>query len=213
VVRIDADRLCSTGSLRRGSPVSTLICGPPTSHHPSASAPFPVAFGLPRPHLLFLSGLRVQMKHSTPPEAGHRPSASPDFHRGGGGISRVTGPSSSCAPWSNTPPDALRPRPFAAPALSPSGGQWPWASGIRDISWLHPHGSHARAPTLRPCRCRHRRKARYRPAGLGFGRAGFAPAGRLIPISDSHRLLSFQGTGIARSHQTPTLDSWEESPL
>jgi hypothetical protein len=72
------------------------------------------------------------------------------------------------------------------------------------ISWLHPHGSHARAPTLRPCRCRHRRKARYRPAGLGSGRTGFAPAGRLIPISDSHRLLSFQGTGIARSHQTPS---------
>jgi len=128
VVRTDADRLCSTGSPRRGSPVSTLICSPPTSHHPSASAPFPVAFGLPRPHLLFLSGLRVQMKHSTPSEAGHRPSASPDFHRGGGGISRVTGPSSSCAPWSNTPPDALRPRPFAVPALLPSGGLLPWAS-------------------------------------------------------------------------------------
>ena len=27
------------------------------------------------------------------------------------------------------------------------------------------------------------RKARYRPAGLGFGRAGFAPAGRLLGIS------------------------------
>lgn len=57
-----------------------------------------------------------------------------------------------------------------------------------------------RAPTLRPARYRTWRQARYRPAGLSFGRAGFAPAGRqtefhefiaYFPIlSDQHRLVA-----------------------
>ena len=41
------------------------------------------------------------------------------------------------------------------------------------------HGPRARVPTYRRQECRScRRKARYRSAGLGFDRAGFAPAGR-----------------------------------
>ena len=44
---------------------------------------------------------------------------------------------------------------------------------------------------------------------LGFGRTGFAPAGRLIQISRSYRLLLFHWTGIARSHQTETTDTYQ----
>ena len=36
---------------------------------------------------------------------------------------------------------------------------------------------------------------------FSFSRAGFAPAGRLIQISRSYRLLPSHWTGIARSHQ------------
>ena len=45
------------------------------------------------------------------------------------------------------------------------------------------HGPRARVPTLRRYRYRDRRKARYRLGGLTLGRAGFAPARRLLEVS------------------------------
>src|SRR2546421_11955930 len=48
----------------------------------------------------------------------------------------------------------------------------------RTISGLHTRGSLVRLPTHQSSHCWLACKADYRPAGLGFGRAGFAPAGR-----------------------------------
>ena len=45
------------------------------------------------------------------------------------------------------------------------------------------HGPRARGPTFRRHRYRGRRKARYRLGGLTPGRAGFAPARRLLEVS------------------------------
>jgi len=64
-------------------------------------------------------------------ELGNRRSVLAGFrHRGDGRISRVTGPSSSYAPWSNTPPNASPPRPVSETTLLPSGGLLPSAFGI-----------------------------------------------------------------------------------
>jgi hypothetical protein len=58
-----------------GSPASSLLFGPPTSCHPSASAHLPIAFGLPPGACLFLSELRMQTLTARSPELGHRRSA------------------------------------------------------------------------------------------------------------------------------------------
>ena len=108
---------------------------------------------------------------STP--APHKPALS----RGETRVSQVPGPSSSCVPWSSTPPGATTPRPFSVRSLLPSGESIPWAPGNMFLSWLPTHGPLARVPTLRRIRYRLRRQARYRPGGLTLGRAGFAPAG------------------------------------
>lgn len=60
-------------------------------------------------------------------------------------------------------------------------------TGMSVISRLHSHGPHLRVPTYRRRGCPRRRKAHYRPAGLGFGRTGFAPAGRELRILESRR--------------------------
>ena len=104
---------------------------------------------------------------STP--APHKPALSRGETRG----SQVPGPSSSCVPWSTTPPGATTPRPFSVWSLLPSGFPIPWAPGrITFFRGCMSHGPLARVPTLRRIRYRPRRKAR-----LTLGRAGFAPAG------------------------------------
>jgi hypothetical protein len=55
----------------------------------------------------------------------------------------------------------------------------------RTISGLHSHGPRVRLPTHQPARRHVGCKAGYRPAGLGFGRAGFAPAGRQTEFRES----------------------------
>lgn len=114
-------------------------------------------------------------------------------------VSQVTGPSSSCVPWSNTPLDTIHPRPcfgWTIAAFEPKE-----VLGVQDYLISRPpsHGPHARVTTLRRPRCRDRRKPRYRPGGLTSNRAGFAPAGRhtkfqkviadLLP-SDQHCLVA-----------------------
>lgn len=64
------------------------------------------------------------------------------------------------------------------PTLLPSSLRAPWTLRLCTVSRPLSLGPLARAPTLRLLRCRTRRKAHFRPAGLSFGRAGFAPAGR-----------------------------------
>jgi len=68
--------------------------------------------------------------------------------------------------------------------LLPSGFLTPWASRKRFISGLYSRGPHARLPTHQPSRYRGGCKADYRPAGLSFSRAGFAPAGQLIEFRE-----------------------------
>ena len=93
-------------------------------------------------------------------------------------VSQVPGPSSSCVPWSSTPPGAKPPL-----ARSRCGRcrlrttRSPRHPESLPISKLLTHGPLARVPTHRRIRYRLRRKARYRPGGLTLGRAGFAPAG------------------------------------
>ena len=102
----------------------------------------------------------------------------PRMARGQTGASQVTGPSSSSAPRSSTPPREAPPRPVAVtpPAAFRVGD--PLGFPGRTISGLHTRGSLVRLPTHQPSHCWLDCKADYRPAGLGFGRAGFAPAGR-----------------------------------
>src|SRR5206468_1599902 len=61
-------------------------------------------------------------------------------------------------------------------------------------------GPLARVPTLRRARYRTRRQARYRPAGLSFGRAVFAPAGRQTGFQVATASLPSLLTSLAWSH-------------
>ena len=98
--------------------------------------------------------------------------------RGNARASRVTGPSSSCVPWCNTPPDSTPPRPYFSSrrsterSSSPSRQTERSASGTKIVFEATVPGPHARAPTLRQSRYRDRRKARYR-----LGRAHPWPGG------------------------------------
>ncbi len=60
-------------------------------------------------------------------------------------------------------------------------------TGMMNITRLHSHGSHSHMPTYRRRGYPRRRKACFRPAGLRFDRAGFAPAGQMLRISGRDR--------------------------
>ena len=97
------------------SPTSTLLCSPPTPSSPSAAAPV-----VPRQRPTSVRRLVLHCAADpVPPQtrcnagdistpAPHKPALSRGETRG----SQVPGPSSSCVPWSTTPPGAYRsPRP------------------------------------------------------------------------------------------------------
>lgn len=65
------------------------------------------------------------------------------------------------------------------------------------ISGLYSHGPPARVPTHRRGCHQPRRKARFRPAGLSFGRSGLSPAGRLTEFP-----------GLPHGHSFPTSIAW-----
>ena len=112
----------------------------------------------------------------------------PRTDRGQTGVSQVTGSSSSNVPWSSTPPREASPRPVAVtpPAAFRVGDLLGFPGGT--LSGLHSHGPRACLPTHQPSRCHDGCKAGYRPAGLGFSRAGFAPAGRR---TEFHEVIGF----------------------
>ena len=90
------------------SPTSMLLYRPPTPCPHAAAAPVPLAIHLPRGGRLFCP--HVDRRHVHPHtrralETTHRLSATPGFLRGEARVSQVTGSSSSCVLWSNTPPD------------------------------------------------------------------------------------------------------------
>ena len=163
------------------SPTSSLVFSPPTSRAPSASAPVPLAVGLPSGRVLILIRKYAVTRSRAPVgDCLFQAPRRPDLSQGMNGISQFAGPSSSCAPRPNTPPDAPSPSPLnRRAALLPSGVLKPSASGRSHITRLHYRGSHARAPTHQQTGYPESCKARYRPAGLSLGRVGFAPTGRL----------------------------------
>ncbi len=75
----------------------------------------------------------------------------------------------------------------------------------RTISRLVSHGPRPRVPTHRRRRCRRRRKAHYRPAGLSLGRTGFAPAGRFTEFPKSPLFLSDQHFLVAPANCRATI--------
>ncbi len=177
-------RSAGHGSLRKFTPTRAAFArpGPGTLPFPDVKArmqpkgsliPVGLGSGRPLPSAYLAAGAR-----SVPPsvassvciprtrcasETGHRTSACPVFLRGGMRASQVSGPSSSCVPWSKTPPGAAPSSPNlgeAAVAFRQSN-----ALGTRnDYSFrgCMAHGPHARVPTHRRTRYRERRKARYR---------------------------------------------------
>src|ERR1019366_2084779 len=77
----------------------------------------------------------------------------------------------------------------------------PLGTSMLRFSRLLSHGPYPRVPTHRRRGYPRRRKARYRPAGLRFGRAGFAPAGRKFPNFKSFRVLfPFRPAFPGRTH-------------
>lgn len=123
------------------------------------------------------------------------------FVRGEARSSRVTGPSSSCAPWTNTPMDTPHPRPYCSSrrstemAPSPSRNAERWASGMPSFSRLLPRGSHVRVPTLRRSGCPNRRKTHYRP-----GRSHPRP-GRICARWTTDRNF-MESSHVLQSHST-----------
>jgi hypothetical protein len=79
-------------------------------------------------------------------------------------------------------------------------------TGMKEITGLHSHGSHSRVPTYRRRGYPRRRKARFRPAGLRFGRAGFAPAGWILQISGrTEHVLPFRPAFPGHFHDWSSL--------
>lgn len=103
--------------------------------------------------------------------------------RGGFRVSQVTGPSCFIRAKGTDPAGRTVASPFRGGDTAAFGAAEPL--GVRNPGTFRGClllGSHAHLPTHQPARYRTRCKARYRPAGLGFGRAGFAPAGRLFRL-------------------------------
>jgi hypothetical protein len=75
------------------------------------------------------------------------------------------------------PVQARSDSPSCVALVPPSAALTAWAPG-NGYFGAECSGPHACLPTHRLRCCCHRRKAGYRPAGLRFGRVGFAPTGR-----------------------------------
>ena len=98
------------------------------------------------------------------------------FHCGETGVSQVTVPSSSHAPWPHTPP--------VHHLLAPSRRWYCCLQIIRNLGLFRKEfsrGRHTRLTrslsTLQRRRYHHHCKTRFRPAGLSFGQVGLAPTG------------------------------------
>ena len=102
----------------------------------------------------------------------------PALSQGETRVSQVPGPSSSCVPWSSTPPGATAPRPLSVRSPSSSGDLKPWTPGNLSISWLHnPRPTCSRtyaSPSRLPFPAQGSLPAR---AGSPLAGRGFAPAG------------------------------------
>lgn len=145
----------------------------------SAAAVVPLAFGLPRDERFFCTGRPCVRRRAARRRLWLRVLRHPAIPRGPSGISQVTGSSVAAAPWSFTPPGVSSPSPsIGDDDCCLQEGQTPGHPGEASFRGRLPHGSAACLPTHPPGCCHPNGKASYRPAGLGVGRAGLAPAGR-----------------------------------
>jgi hypothetical protein len=146
---------------------------------PSAEAPVPLASAYLKDELLFLTDRHASSRAS--PSLGDW---SPGLPCPGYCFKERPGPprflGRPLTPCHGRPPRRVH-DPLAhrlVVVMLPSGIPRPWAPGMVCVSRLHSRGPIVRLPTHRRDGCPSRRKAGFRPAGLRFGRTGFAPAGR-----------------------------------
>ncbi len=165
----------------------------PDVHRPRLRFPLPLAYLVAG--VFFLAGhLRAPPKRRAVGDSGTAPRR-PQLHSETSGPPRLLGrPLHPCR--RQTPrPDPPRPTRRIA-SVSSSAPMKAWTSGDLDLFEADSPGPHVRVPTHRRCCCCQRRKARYRPVGLYFGRVGFAPTGRLA---------GFQGVIVTSYPTRPAL--------
>ena len=182
---------------------------------PSASAPVPLASGLPLRRMLLLRRVTRAPAAAFPLEMDYRLSVKPDVARGVCRISQVIGPSLPCAPKSPTTPGATSPCPFSARTLPPSGILEPWAPENNRFRGRIPPAHMLVDLRITTTVTRHGARSYFRPAGLSFGRVGFAPTGQYSEFlkvssppfpSDQHCLVASKKTvrwGICRKTAIP----------
>ena len=175
---------------------------------PSAEAPVPLAAAYLKGELFFLTDRGTSPQ--APPPLGD---GSPGLPCPGSCFEERSGPPRFLGrpptPCHGRPPrrihDPLTHQSVAV--MLPSGVPTPWASGMVCVSRLHSRGPIVRLPTHRRDGYPPRRKAGFRPAGLRFGRTGFAPAGRQTEFPESR--TSFLPFGpaclVASDTCSPTL--------
>ena len=182
-VHLNTGRLCSAGSsLPSCSPTSSLVCSPPTPcpRRPQLRFPSPVTY-LDAGSSSVPLGPTTRVPAYVPCVGDGSPALRlTGIRRGEARASQVTGPSSSCVPWSNTPPDIPPPRPKLPrrELLLPSGKTGPSASGK--------HRFRGRSPTAHTFAClriaalvsKNGARLATGSGGLTLGRMGFAPNGR-----------------------------------
>jgi hypothetical protein len=164
-------RLGSAGSgVPRRSPTSSLLCSPPTPcpRRPRLRLPVPVAS-----LVAGASSVPYGRRHVRPPtcrasETMHRLSVTPAFLRGEARASQGTGPSSSCVPWSTTPPETSP----SSPTRAGNG----WCLRVHQDP-RHPGSRGVGAAVPRPARSR----ASASPMALLLPSHGWRPAGRAHP--------------------------------
>ena len=167
------------------SPTSKLLCSPPTPSLPSAAAPV-----IPRQRPTSVRRLVLHRCTAVPANQCNVGDIStpapraPALSRGETRGSQVPGPSSSCVPWSSTPPGATTPRPLSVRSLLPSGDLMPWAPGNIFLSWLHgPRPTRSRAYASP-------KSVTVSGARLATGRAGSPFAGRVShPLDDKQGFM------------------------
>ena len=143
----------------------------------------PLANGLPR-----CAGLVLRRRtgaHANPCNVGDTSTPAPRqpaLSQGETRVSQVPGPSSSCVPWSKTPPGATAPRPLSVRSPSSSGEVKPWTPGKTN---------HFVATYPRPTRSRAYASPNPLPSpaqGSLPARAGSPLAGRVShPLDDKTR--------------------------
>ena len=166
------------------SPTSALLCSPPTPSSPSAAAPVsPRQRPTSVRRNLFFAATPVPTPTRATSEISSTPAPrQPALSQGETRVSQVPGPSSSCVPWSKTPPGATAPRPLSVRSPSSSGEVKPWTPGKTN---------HFVATYPRPTRSRAYASPNPLPSpaqGSLPARAGSPLAGRVShPLDDKTR--------------------------